>query len=98
MAAVDEADAARALEISHARLRAGDEVVHLGCGIDVPALARVVVAEDARRVVWVGADDAAAASLVDALSELGAEDVEVEVARAVSGPLTQAARESSAPD
>lgn len=79
VAAVGDAGDDGTLTVSHALLRAGHEVVHLGSGSEPLAVARAAVAEDAERVVLVGADAAVAASVRGALSDLGAEDVDVAV-------------------
>ncbi len=68
---------AATLEVSHARLRGGDEVVHLGVGVDAESIARAAVAEDAGHVVLVGADGATIESVRTALDSMAAEDVGV---------------------
>ncbi|WP_375001997.1 hypothetical protein [Aeromicrobium sp. CTD01-1L150] len=67
-----------ALQVSRTHLQRGDEVVHLGSGLDPDAVAGSVVAEDAVHVVLVGADPAALERTRTALAALDASDVTVD--------------------
>ncbi|MGJ9411453.1 hypothetical protein ACHAAC_01985 [Aeromicrobium sp. CF4.19] len=65
------------LPASRRLLLEGDEVVHLGTGLGIDAVARAAVAEDAVHVVLVEPTPEDLASLRAALDALDADDVSV---------------------
>lgn len=66
------------IAVSRELLGRGDEVVHLGPGATSLGIARAAVAEDAVRVVLVGADPDGLDELRAALAQVGADDVAVD--------------------